>query len=121
MLALLRQGATIDERVIFEIMGHISAFTILGYAIAEYQGRRVEQMRGTAPIVIGWSLVLSTGLEAMIGWRRETPASALLLLFTVTAALAGAWMYRLQLRHVQALLGRRTTMPAGSGQIPPTS
>ncbi len=107
MFALLPPEVRLDDRAIFRAMAQVSAFTILGYALAEQAGRATEELRAIAPRVAGWALALSIPLEFVRGLRAGTPASALMLLFTLGAALLGAWFYLLQLRNVQALLGRR--------------
>jgi VanZ family protein len=117
MFAIIPPEARLSDRTIFRAMAHVSAFTIIGYALAEHAGREVGELRAIAPRVLAWALALSLPLEFARGLRAGTPASALMLIFTVGAALLGAWFYLLQLRNVQALLGRRP--PDGRSLQPP--
>lgn len=112
MVAITPRGVVLTDLTIFRAMAHVSAFTIIGYALAEQSGRAAERMRAIAPRVIGWALAISVPLEFLRGLRAGTPASALMLVFTVGAAVLGGWLYLLQLRNVRSVLGR----PAAGGQ-----
>lgn len=104
--ALLPAGTLPDAAAVLRVMAHASAFTALGYAIAEHRGRAHEALRAIAPRVVGWGAALAVPLEVARGFRAGTTASALVPAICVTAALFGAWLFGLQLRNVQALLGR---------------
>lgn len=112
MVAIMPPGVVPNDRTIFRAMAHVSVFTILGYALAEQSGRAAEHLRTIAPRVVGGALALSAPLEFLRGLRAGTPASVLMLLFTLAAAVLGGWLYLLQLRNVRSVLGR----PAAGGQ-----
>lgn len=96
-----------SDAALFRAMALLASYTAIGYAIAAMQGRRMEAMRGLAMRALGWTLLLAAPLEWMRGWGTTTAASATMLALASTASVLGATMYQLQLRHVQALLGRR--------------
>jgi hypothetical protein len=99
---------------IFRAIAHIAAFTVLGYAIAEYHGRTREQVSRVLPTVIGAAAALSALIEIARGWHQAHVASALMFVFTVSGAALGSALYALQLAHVRALVRR----PAISSAAP---
>jgi hypothetical protein len=88
-------------------MALLATYTALGYAIAATQGRRMESVRALAVRAFAWTLVLAGPLEWLRGWGTTTAASATMLGLASAASVLGAAIYQLQLRHIQALLGRR--------------
>lgn len=104
--ALLPRGVEPDDRGVFRIMAQVSAFTALGYAVAEQAGRARTSMRALAPRALLASALLALPLEAARGLRVGTESRALVAGFCVVAALFGAWLFVLQLANVRALLGR---------------
>jgi VanZ family protein len=105
-LALLppQQAPTTD--VIFRVLEHVAAFTLIGYAIAEYRGRSRDRFRTVAPSVFAWTTATSAGLELARGWHPEYAASATMFTLTLLGAGLGGWLYLLQLAHVRALTER---------------
>ncbi len=111
-LALLPFGMEPDDRSVFRVMAHASAFTVLGYGIAEHAGRATLSLRHLAPRVLAWSAALAAPLEVLRGWRAGSIASASVCAISVTAALFGAWIFQLQLRNLRAMLGRTAAREA---------
>jgi VanZ family protein len=105
--ALLPDGTSVGNDVIFRAIEHISAFLVIGYAIAEYHGRRRDGFAKLVPAVLGWAAVGSVVLEAARGWHAEHTASATMLALSVAASGLGGWLYTLQLAHVRAVAARR--------------
>lgn len=111
-VALLPLGIEPDERSVFRVMAHASAFTVLGYGLAEHAGRSVATLGRLAPRVLGWSAGLAGSVELLRGARAGSIASASVFAIGVTAALFGAWLFELQLRNVRAVLGRTAARDA---------
>jgi hypothetical protein len=105
--ALLPDGTSVDNDVIFRSIEHVSAFLILGYAIAEYHGRRRDGFSRLAPAVLGWAAAGSAALEVARGWHAGHGASATMFVLTLVGAGLGGWLYTLQLAHVRAVAARR--------------
>lgn len=106
MLALLPTHDAIKAEI-FVALEHVAAFTLVGYIVAEFYGRDVPRYRGIAARVLLWGCGLSVLLEIARGFHPAYRASALMLLFTVVAAMFGGWLYQLQREHVKALITRR--------------
>jgi hypothetical protein len=104
--ALFDTASRLTTLEIFRAMERIAAFAAVGYAIAEYRGRREEPWSTLWPRVIAIAAVLAFALELARGLHPIHYASASLGALSVLAALFGGWLYRLQLDHVRALLGR---------------
>ncbi len=105
--ALLLDGTPVGNDAIFRSIEHVSAFLVLGYAIAEYHGRRRDGFAKLLPAVLGWSAAGSILLEVASGWHPDRGASATMFVLTVVAAGLGGWLYTLQLAHVRAVAVRR--------------
>lgn len=105
--ALTRGPAMPRDATLYRVMAVLAAYTALGYGIAATQGRRVESLGGLALRALGWTLALAVPLEWLRGWGEASNASATMLALTGTAAVMGAGIYQLQLRHIQALLKSR--------------
>ncbi len=113
-LALAPRGVALSQPMVYRILEHVAAFTMVGYIIAEFYGRRSRALRDTAPRVLVWSGALSIGLQVVRGYIPAYGASALMWGVTTGAALAGGWLYLLQRDHVRALVERRTLLAARS-------
>jgi hypothetical protein len=98
---------------VYRSLEQIAAFTLFGYAIAEYRGRFRDGISGLAPTVVAWAVPTSAVLQWIRGWHPAHGASASLFVLTVVGALAGAWIYVLQLDHVRALAGPRPPVAVG--------
>ncbi len=106
-LALVPAGARPTNQLIFGMLEHVAAFTLVGYVIAEFYGRDRQRFREIAPRVVGWGGMVSLLLEAARGWHPEYGASVVMLALTITASTFGGWLYLLQRDHVKALVARR--------------
>ena len=105
-LALLPEEQAPTTGVIFRALEHVAAFTLIGYAIAEYQGRSRDRFRTIAPSVLAWVAVSSAVLELARGWHPAHGASATMFALTMLGGGFGGWLYLLQLAHVRALTAR---------------
>ena len=101
-------GATVDWRsgTVLHIVETVAAFTLLGYMLAEFRGRREARFRHGAVHVAAWCGLVAFAAELLEGFRPDGGASGLRWLLLVGAALYGSWLYHLQRAHVRRLLGR---------------
>lgn len=97
---------------IFMALEHVAAFTLVGYIIAEFHGRDLTRYRQIVMRVVVCSTLLTLLLEVARGFHPAYHASALMVGYTIGAALLGGWLYQLQRDHVRALLTRRTAWSA---------
>ncbi len=111
-VSLLPPGVVFNNRIIYQMLEHVAAFTLVGYVIAEFYGRDLLRYREVAPRVLRWGGGVSLLLETTRGWHPDYGASLLMLAFTVGACAFGGWLYQLQRDHVKALLARRTRADA---------
>jgi len=105
-LALLPLHDGLGNDAIFRALEQIAAFTLGGYAVAEYQGRSRDRLDTLAAPVLGWAITVSATLQVLRGWHPGYGASAMLFACTVAGASVGAWLYVLQLAHIRALTSR---------------
>lgn len=110
MLALLPAGEA-GNAAIFVALEHVAAFTLVGYIVAELQGRDVDAYRDMMWRVVRWGGGLAVLLELARGFHPAYGASALMVVFTIGASIFGGSLYQLQRNHVRALLARRPDAP----------
>jgi glycopeptide antibiotics resistance protein len=91
---------------VLHIVETVAAFTLLGYMLAEFRGRREARFRNGVAHIALWSGGIALVAELLEGFRVDGGASALRGAILVGAALYGAWIYHLQRAHVRRLLGR---------------
>jgi VanZ family protein len=94
-----------DARVIdlLELLEQVGGLTLLGYAAAEWRGRRELSLAADLPLVTLLAAVVVTLLEAMQG-RLEGPGASLLrALLSMLGAMYGVAVYHLARAHVRAL------------------
>jgi hypothetical protein len=105
-VSLTPSGAVPDDTALFRAMAIVATYTAIGYGVAGLHGRRHEALAALIPRALLWALTLALPLEILRGWGATTSASATMLALAASAATIGAVLYQLQLRHIQALLGR---------------
>jgi len=118
IVALAPAHVELTQPVVYRLLEHVAAFTLVGYMIAEFHGRDGRGLRATAQRVALWAGGISLLLEAARGWHPDVGASVLLWLFTVVAALFGGWMYLLQRDHVRTLVDRRRLLASLAAEQP---
>jgi glycopeptide antibiotics resistance protein len=106
MLALMAPHVPLTKPFVYRVIEHVAAFSLLGYLVAQYQGRRRETWGEVAPQVLGWAAGLSFVFEVARGWSPWAGASLIMWGLTLASAAFGGWLYLLQLAHIRALLGR---------------
>lgn len=93
--------------MMYFLLEHIGAFTLVGYLTAEYRGRDTEGFAPALPGVLIIALLLSLGIQLARGFHPALGASVALFLLSPLAAVFGGYVYTLQRAHVRALVERR--------------
>jgi VanZ family protein len=88
------------------LLEQVGGFTLLGYAIAEWSGRRELSLAADLPRVAKWTAAFAIALELAQGFFVGPGASLLRALLSISGALYGVAVYHLARAHVRAL---RTT------------
>jgi len=91
---------------VLHVVEAVAAFTLLGYMLAEFRGRREARFRDGVTHVAAWCGGAALVAEVLEGFRQDGGASAVRWALLVVGALYGAWLYHLQRAHVRRLLGR---------------
>jgi glycopeptide antibiotics resistance protein len=96
----LNDAGIVDVLLLLEQVG---GFTLLGYATAEWRGRRELSLADDLPRVTLVALTLAVALELMQGALVGPGASLLRAFLSTSAALYGAAVYHLARAHVRVL------------------
>jgi glycopeptide antibiotics resistance protein len=91
---------------VLHVVEAVAAFTLLGYMLAEFRGRREGRFHEGVAHIAGWSGGVALVAELLEGFRADGGASVVRWLLLVAGGLYGAWLYHLQRSHVRRLLGR---------------
>lgn len=91
---------------VLHVVEAVAAFTLLGYMLAEFRGRREARFREGVLHIAGWCGAAALVAELLEGFRGDGGASGGRWVLLVAGALYGAWLYHLQRAHVRRLLGR---------------
>jgi hypothetical protein len=91
---------------VLRIIETVAAFTLFGYMLAEFRGRREARFRAGVGYIAAWTGGVAFVTEMLEGLRPDGGASGLRWLIVVCGAMYGAWLYHLQRAHVRRLLGR---------------
>lgn len=108
-----------DTDRILRALEHLAAFTVLGYAVAEYRGRRELGFANSALVIAGWGTAASTLLEVVAAFHPGAGASLLRGGLAVGTALYGGGIYHLQRAHIRWLLHEREQAQAHPGGLTP--
>ncbi len=85
------------------LLEQVGGFTLLGYAAAEWRGRRELTLRADLPRVVVIATVFAVLLELAQGRLAGPGASAVRALLAVAGAVYGAAVYHLTRAHVRAV------------------
>jgi VanZ family protein len=96
----LNDAGVIDVLLLLEQVG---GFTLLGYAAAEWRGRRELALAADLPRVTVIAVAFAVGLELAQGVLVGPGASLLRALLATSGAMYGAAVYHLARAHVRAL------------------
>ena len=103
----LNDAGVIDVLLLLEQVG---GFTLLGYAAAEWRGRRELALGADLPRVTALAVVFACALEIVQGALVGPGASLVRALLATIGAMYGAAVYHLARAHVRALR-RREPVP----------
>ncbi len=96
----LNGAGVVDILILLEQVG---GFTLLGYALAEWRGRRELSLAGDLPLVAGCALCFAGSLELAQGFLSGPGASLLRGGLSIAGAAYGTAVYHLARAHVRAL------------------
>jgi hypothetical protein len=96
----LHNAGVVELLVLLEQVG---GFTLLGYAIAEWRGRRELGLVADLPLVTFTAVAFATLLEIMQGFLLGPGASVLRAALSASGAVYGVAVYHLARAHVRAL------------------
>jgi VanZ family protein len=96
----LNNAGVVDLLVLLEQVG---GFTLLGYAMAEWRGRRELTLADDLPLVAATATAFALGLELAQGGLAGPGASLMRAALSTAGAAYGTAMYHLARTHVRAL------------------
>jgi hypothetical protein len=85
------------------LLEQVGGFTLLGYAVAEWRGRRELSLAADLPLVVGAAAACAIGLEAVQGLLSGPGASLVRAALSTSGAAYGVAVYHLARQHVRAL------------------
>jgi len=106
---------------VLTLLEQIGGFTLLGYAIAEWRGRRELTLAADFPLVTAGALLLTASLETTQGFLAGPGASLLAALLSTAAAAYGAVVYHVARSHVRMIRGPRTQRSGASASTDPAA
>jgi len=104
-------GATAETTAILATLELLAAFTVLGYGVAEFRGRRELPFVRVAPVVAAVGAGVGVALELALAGRTGPGDLALRAALAGLAAVYGGGVYHLQRVHVRALLSQADRGP----------
>jgi len=105
----LNGAGVVDVLVQLEQVG---GFTLLGYAMAEWRGRRELSLGSDLPLVVGCAALFAGSLELAQGWLSGPGASLLRGVLATAGTAYGVAVYHLARSHVRALRASDATAAA---------
>lgn len=104
---------TFSLEQMYRLLEQLAAFTLLGYGLAEWDGRVVEGTWALAVRVAVRAGLLAVLMAVAAAFLQGWPASLLLTVLSTATAVLGGRLYTLQRDHVRALIRRSIrTMPS---------
>lgn len=99
----LRGGGEAARVAILRWLEGVAGFTVLGYLLAEWRGRREEPL----PLVLFLPTVIGAATAIALALLRRADVAPFALAAATVASGLGAMLYDAQRAHVLSLLGRR--------------
>jgi VanZ family protein len=96
----LNGAGVVDVLLLLEQVG---GFTLLGYAVAEWRGRRELSLASDLPPLVAAAAACAIGLEVVQGMLSGSGASVFRALLSTSGAAYGVAVYHLARQHVRAL------------------
>ena len=97
-------SARLSKVLILGDVESIAAFTVLGFLLAEWMGRREFRFRIAAGIVAALCMATAIGLLAVQHPAHLTLGALAGLVIRAVSGAYGGWIYHLQRAHIQALV-----------------
>jgi VanZ family protein len=94
-------GATVVDVLL--LLEQVGGFTLLGYAVAEWRGRRELSLASDLPPLVAAAAVCALGLEAVQGVTSGSGASLMRAVLATSGTAYGVAVYHLARQHVRAL------------------
>ena len=85
------------------LLEQVGGFTLLGYAVAEWRGRRELSLAADLPLIVAAAAACALALEAVQGVLSGPGASLLRAALSTSGAAYGVAVYHLARQHVRAL------------------
>ncbi len=101
-------AARLERHIVLRIVETMTAFTLLGYAVAEAMGRRELSFLQAAWRVVAVALPAALGMAVLRAVGVPPVAEFSGLVAAVAAATYGGWLYDVQRRNVRAIVSRRS-------------
>jgi VanZ family protein len=105
----LNGAGVVDVLLLLEQVG---GFTLLGYAVAEWRGRRELSLAADLPLLVAAAAACAFALESVQGVLSGPGASLFRALLSTSGAAYGVAVYHLARAHVRAL--RAEEAPSGT-------
>ena len=102
----LNGAGVVDVLLLLEQVG---GFTLLGYAVAEWRGRRELSLADDLPPLLAAASACAVGLELVQGFMAGPGASVLRAALSTSGAAYGVAVYHLARQHVRALRANDAT------------
>jgi VanZ family protein len=96
----LNGAGVVDVLLLLEQVG---GFTLLGYAVAEWRGRRELSLASDLSLLVAAAAACAIGLEVVQGMLAGSGASMFRALLSTSGAAYGVAVYHLARQHVRAL------------------
>ena len=96
----LNGAGVVDVLLLLEQVG---GFTLLGYAVAEWRGRRELSLASDLPPLVAAAAACAVGLEVVQGLLSGSGASVFRALLATSGTAYGVAVYHLARQHVRAL------------------
>ena len=111
-LGLAADAGQMSKTEIIRLLETMTAFTVLGYMLAELRGRLEQSFRHAAGWVLLVSALVAGMTELLRGWGPAADGtSALRFILALAAGLYGGWLYHLQRDQIRELLAAEAGYP----------
>jgi VanZ family protein len=90
------------------LLEQVGGFTLLGYAVAEWRGRRELSLAADLPLVVAAAAAGALALEGVQGLLAGSGASLLRAVLSTSGSAYGVAVYHLARQHVRALRAEDT-------------
>jgi VanZ family protein len=100
-----------------QLLEHFTAFTLLGYMVAESHGRRRESQKRSMAWTCLWCGLAAALLEVLRGFHPAHSASVASGLLMFVGSMYGSWIYWRHLSWIQGYLKEESMMKKGADRF----